>query len=884
MNAAMARPPAATQVSFGAWLQERRKALDLTQEELARRIYCSLSAIRKIETDERKPSRPVAQRLAEQLGIATTQRELFIAVARGTAPVSRLSAPTAQLEPVRSKLPVSPTALIGREEELDALSRLVRDPTCRLITLTGPGGIGKTRLALEVARREEAAFADGAYFVALAALESPGLLPGAVADALRFTFQGPVDPQVQLFAYLQGKSCLLLLDNAEHLLEGVDRFARILDRAPGVKLMVTSRERLQLHAEWVYELGGLRVPPAAVDFATQDYSAVALFEANACRAQTGFELTAAQQQVVACICRMVEGLPLGIELAAGWVGALGCEDIIHEMERGLDFLTSTKRDVPAWHLGLRAVFDRSWNMLGAPERDVLRRLTLFRNSFTRAAAEHVAGATPAVLASLVAKSMVQRLANGGYHLHPVIREYASVHLSNDAPEAAATQTRFSEFFLGLLRERETELYGAGQQQAIGELTKEIDNIRTAWVGAIELEQFAPLQQAIRSYWLLCDMRGWSHGCADQAESLVQAVRRRPDAPDQAEVLGHALALEGAVYWRLGQHQLARELLEESFALLRDTCDSATFRTSRVLYAVVMAHLGDLATARVTIVEALARAEAAGDTWNRALGLLIQGRIAHLSGDFGAAFASMQGSLALWRSLADRRFTCLALNLLGGVAVPLGRNEEARNYLEESLALTTQMGDRWGMGTAYRNLAAVVLAQGEVAEAQSLLHQSLELFRELDLRWDIARSVVLLGDAAAATNALDDAKKQYAEAIRLAEASQLRPITLDAMLSVARLDARAGDLTRAAELARTVSDHPASTGEAKEAAARLRAELQAGGAPAINTEAGVSEPRSCEALISEILAESELQTQPKRGPKSTTKPKPKPIKGGGGVKV
>jgi len=263
-------------------------------------------------------------------------------------------------------------------------------------------------------------------------------------------------------------------------------------------------------------------------------------------------------------------------------------------------------------------------------------------------------------------------------------------------------------------------------------------------------------------------------------------------------------------------------------------------------------------------------------------LLIQGRVAHLSGDFGAAFASMQGSLALWRSLADRRFTCLALNLLGGVAVPLGRYEEARSYLEESLALTTQIGDRWGMGTAYRNLAAVVLAQGEVAEAQSLLHKSLELFRELDLRWDIARSVVLLGDAAAATNALDEAKKQYAEAIRLAEASQLRPITLDAMLSVARLDARAGDQTRAAELARTVSDHPASTGEAKEAAACLRAELQAGGAPDINTEAGVSEPRSCEALISEILAESELQSQPKCSPKSTTKPKP--ITGGGGVKV
>lgn len=873
MNAAMTRPAAATPVSFGAWLQERRKALDLTQEALARQVYCSLSAIRKIETDERKPSRPVAQRLAERLNIAPTQRELFVAVARGTAAVSRLPAPSAGLEPVRSRLPVPPTALIGREDELEALSRLLRDPACRLITLTGPGGIGKTHLALEVARREEAAFADGACFVALAALESPGLLPGAVADALGFTFQGPVDPQAQLFAYLQGKSCLLLLDNAEHLMEGVDRFARILDRAPGVKLLVTSREHLQLHAEWVYELGGLRVPPPAVAFATQDYSAVALFVANACREHAGFELTDAQQQVAARICRMLEGLPLGIELAAGWVGVLGCEEIVREMERGLDFLTSTKRDVPPWHLGLRAVFDRSWNMLGAPERDVLRRLTLFRNSFTRAAAEHVAGANPAVLASLVAKSMVQRLASGRYHLHPVIREFASAHLSNDAPEAAATQARFSEFFLRLLRESETELYGAGQQRAIGELTKEIDNIRTAWVGAIELQQFAPLQQAIRSYWLLCDMRGWSHGCADQAESLVQAVRRRPDAPDHAEVLGHALALEGAVYWRLGQHQLARELLEESFALLRDTCDSATFRTSRVLYAVVMAHLGDLATARVTIDEALARAEAAGDTWNRALGLLIQGRVAHLSGDFSAAFASMQGSLALWRSLADRRFTCLALNLLGGVAVPLGRYEEARSYLEESLALTTQMGDRWGMGTAYRNLAAVVLAQGEVAEARSLLHKSLEFFRELDLRWDIARSLVLLGDAAAATNALDAARKQYAEAIRLAEASQLRPITLDAMLSLARLNARAGDIARAAELARTVGDHPASTGEAKEASARLRAELQAGGASDIRTEAGVSEPRSCETLISEILAYSESQTKPKGRPKPRTKPKP-----------
>jgi transcriptional regulator with XRE-family HTH domain len=386
-------------VFFGEWLKTRRKSLDLTQTELAERAGCSISALRKIESGERRPSKQLARLLAKSLDNPIEDLGIFVRVARGELNLERLSSPLSSpildsrsspqpLTPAIN-LPVMPTPLIGREPELAGLGNLMDDPQCRLLTLVGPGGIGKTHLALEVACRHQDLFPERACFVSLASLSSPTYLVPAIADALGFSFQGQVEPRLQLNNYLRSKEMLLVLDNAEHLLDGVDLFVELLEDAPGVKLLVTSRERLNLQGEWVFEIQGLPVPISLKDAHAEEYSSVGLFVESARRAKVSFEVRAEEWPDVVRICQMVEGMPLGVELAAAWVPVLTCNEIAQEIESSLDFLTTSMRDVPRRQRSLRATFNHSWRLLSADERDLLSRLAIFQGGFQRETAEQV---------------------------------------------------------------------------------------------------------------------------------------------------------------------------------------------------------------------------------------------------------------------------------------------------------------------------------------------------------------------------------------------------------------------------------------------------------------------------------------------------------------
>ena len=340
--------------SFGAWLKRRRRQLDLTQDALAEKVGCSVATIQKIEADERRPSRQIAGLLAETLEIPPTDRATFVKTARGELGVARLTevAPvvvavsqTPATQPV-SNLLIPPTPLVGREAELAALAQLLHDPQSRLITLIGAGGMGKTRLAIEAATRQVGDFSDGTYFVALASFSSPAIIPLAIADALGLKFQGQLEPRAQLFNYLLDKRLLLVLDNFEHLLSGAELLAEIMQCVPAVKLLVTSRERLNLPGEWVFEIQGLPVPTAEQAEQLTENNAVLLFAQCAARALGNFELDSEKYAAVARVCQLVEGMPLGIELAASWVRVLSCQEIVHEIERSLDFLATTARHVP----------------------------------------------------------------------------------------------------------------------------------------------------------------------------------------------------------------------------------------------------------------------------------------------------------------------------------------------------------------------------------------------------------------------------------------------------------------------------------------------------------------------------------------------------------
>ena len=387
--------------SFGEWVKQRRKSLRRTQREIAAAVYCSAAMIKKIEADERHPSLELAQALAVALDIPADQQTIFVECARGERPVGRLSqTPSTPSSSFAPPLPQPRTSFIGRQAELSDITDKLNQPTCRLLMLLGPGGIGKTRLALETARAIQSDFDDGALFVPLSTVTDSAEIPLAIARALHQPLAGGDPPSLQIQHLLRRRHLLLVLDNVEQLISGAELLSELLTAAPNLKLMATSRERLNLVEEWLYPV------PALAE-------AVALFEETARRIKPDFDLDA-EKSAVAQICRLVGGHPLAVELAASWVRFMSCQQIATKIEEDLNFLATSSRNMPDRHRSLRALFDHSWALLTPTEQTALAKLTVFRGGFAPKEAETVAGATWPILLGLVDKSLVE--AQGGQPL------------------------------------------------------------------------------------------------------------------------------------------------------------------------------------------------------------------------------------------------------------------------------------------------------------------------------------------------------------------------------------------------------------------------------------------------------------------------------------
>lgn len=395
---------------------------------------------------------------------------------------------TERVSPPASHLPTQRTPFVGRGRELAEIANLLTDPACRLLTLIGPGGIGKTRLALQAATERQVAFPDGAYFVALAPVSAAEFVVPTIANALQFRFGGPADPKEQLLNYLREKKALLVLDNFEHLLaeRGAGLLSELLASAPRVKLLVTSRERLNLHEEWLLEVWGMRHPVIGQtpEAAIESYSAVQLFLQSVRRAQPGFALSEAETSSIVRICQLLGGMPLALELAAAWVRVLSCAEIAQEIEHGVAFLETTSRNAPERHRSLQAVFDHSWNLLAADEQRAFQNLSAFRGGFGREAAEQVAGASLRLLSALLDKSLLHRTAAGRYDMHELVRQYASERLQ-EAGEAARVRTRHLDFFTHLSEQAEPEMRGAKSIAWLSQLEAEHANLRAALEWSLE---------------------------------------------------------------------------------------------------------------------------------------------------------------------------------------------------------------------------------------------------------------------------------------------------------------------------------------------------------------------------------------------------------------
>jgi predicted ATPase len=682
--------------------------LDLTQEQLAKQVGCSVGLIRKIEGDERRPSRQIAELLASMLQIPVNEHEKFVQVARAQLRTERLDsiqAPRTELSeadanpmtpaasPPLPRLPIPPTPLIGRSAELAELNRLLADPACRLLTLVGPGGIGKTRLALAVATNQATAFAGNVGFVALASLSSSEQMAQTIAAALGLTFRETTAPRRQLLNLLRPQTLLLLLDNLEHLLDDITLLAEILAQAPGIKLLVTSRERLNLQGEWVFDVHGLSLSPAGQNEEAGELAgALALFVERARRVSSSFALTAQNRAAIARICQLVEGMPLGIELAAAWVPTLSCLEIAQEIERNLDFLTAAQRDMPARHRSMRAVFDYSWKLLTDEEGRVLSQLTVFHGGFQRDAAARVAGASLPLLAQMASKSLIQRAAleRDRHVLHELVRQYGADKLSAQPDQYERTYAAHSAYYLGFVQERERQLQGSQPLQAIAELHAEMDNIRAAWRWAVTRRQVTAVQKPLKSLWFFFEMRGWREEAAALFAWALGELAPKQDGDEQnaatwLRLRQHLQALEAWFQAPSGRLARSRQLLQESVAILRA-------QGLRVELADLLYHVGVL-------------------DW--------------MTGDFESTLAIAPDDPTAYAERGAYWGVIRALNLVGQTALAYGDQAEARRVFGEAHRAALEAQILPAVQDALLGLAQVQAAEGTISQALEQLTQILE---------------------------------------------------------------------------------------------------------------------------------------------------------------
>jgi predicted ATPase/transcriptional regulator with XRE-family HTH domain len=812
--------------TFGEWLRGQRNAHKLTREEFANRVGCSVAMLRKMEDDERRPSAQIAELIANCLDIPLEERGTFIKVARGELTLDRLihvlkRIPQINISPAqaapRINLPVLPTPLIGRQREVDELSKTMNDPQCRILAIVGPGGIGKTRLAIETASQCQTDFADGVCFVPLAPVNSARFLVPVIADSIGLKLQSESsrDPKSQLFNYLNEKQILLLADNLEHLLSDsavTDLFAELLESATKVKLLVTSRESLNLQGEWVFEVHGLPIPESA----DMEGTSVELFLQRARRAHVGFDPTTDDYPAILRICQLVNGMPLGIELAAAWVRTLSCDEIAREIELGLDFLAVSAKDLPPRHRSMRAVFDHSWKLLPNQEQKVLLRLSVFHGGFTRDAAEQVAEATLSMLSILVTKSLIRRSGTGRYDLHELIRQYTSEQLANQ-PKARTERsrsvkkeahTRHARYFMKFLSQEDGSLRSGTQRESLAKLFIDIDNIRSAQEWALASQEFSLIESTLRAYLIVCDTLGWAQEGHDYLGRVQSVLESKLSLSISEQVaLAHVLTTRALFAARMAQHESAHDLLNRSLEILRPLNEARILVEALTTFGGVKIITGEINGALKLLREGLQTARDLDDQWYEALCITELAGVSLMMGETDKIQEKFQSAVAAWRRTGDLRFTAFGLNSLSMSAIALGKYDEAQAALEESIAINRSVGDRWGLGNADRGLGLVAQAQEKHALAMDPFRKSLQIFTELGANWEVARLLSDMGRSTFALGKDSEAEHLWGKSLQLALETHGMSMAMESILGIASVQAKRGNDKYALQLLLIVINHP-----------------------------------------------------------------------------
>ena len=730
----------------------------------------------------------------------------------------------------RHNLPPQTTSFIGRDAEVTELRRLLlEEPNCRLVTLIGAGGIGKTRLALKTAEtiveQSEGAptFAHGLFFISLEASRNASDLVSAIVSVLAresgFAAQASAPLQRQLLDFLQSRELLLILDNFEQLAGESELLAAMLAAAPGLKLLVTSRVGLTIVEEWFFPLDGLTLPPSEMlDMTAADYDAVRLFTHHARRARRGFALEDELEHVVR-LCHLLDGMPLALELAAAWLKGLTCQQMVTELEAGIDILTARHQNAPARHRSMRTVLEQSWRRLAEEDQQALSRLSVFRGGFQPEAARVTADASAGSLTQLVEQSMIRLSPQGRYQLHELLRQFAAEHLL----EAEMAREAHGQYFVEFAHQHYAQFLDKGYREALQALSDDLENLRAAWQWLFELALEAPpVEERLGHMEMFIHPMTWLHReramhwegkrlCQMGCDALMRALGEENQPPDlnhRMQVILARLRIRLAYFlYVLGDYEEVETTLAAALSVARASDLHEEEALALDVAARVHLRRGRFAEAKTTARRSLELAQQAGSELYATEALVLLARTAADEGDYDLAVEQHQRCVVFYRRLHYTAGAARSLANLGNTHILRGDYTAAKPLFEEALAMAQADNNRFLILHTATNLARVMSELGHYAWADAAFQSNLRLARDIG---DLRRVTVNLNNLSCNDLYRHDAEaaqRHAQEALSIAHGLHCTPDVLSSITFLAHAWARQGHAHAALRALLYVAHHP-----------------------------------------------------------------------------
>ena len=732
--------------------------------------------------------------------------------------LERAFPPLNSLDVIRNNLPIQLTDFIGRPE-VEEIKRLIR--AARLVTVLAPGGVGKTRSAIQAAAELMSEFPDGVFFIDLAPIESHRDIAQTAAESLGIALAGNDDLETQLLTRLVNERQLLIFDNFEHVNEGAVLIARILTAAPEVRILVTSRMKLGISGETIFSLPGLTTIWNTAEEAFEA-SGVRLFIDAAKRADSLFSLDVDDLEPLSRILRLVGGTPLGIILSASWVDTLPIREIADEIEKSMDFLDAGQIDHPERHRSMRAVFEYSWRLLDGEERRTFAGLSVFRGGFTRAAAQAVAGASVRHLSNLVSKSLVSfDRGSNRYTVHELLRQYAEAELATDSARLQATADEHAKYFAGLAEVAAQKLFTGGEQQVgLRLVQQDIDNMRLALRQACKSGDAVRARAFLLGFGWIYEVNGWIKAGAEMCADVRETFELRED---ESAVVARALAAtsEAKFLTNLGQLETAAPIAASAVSSLSTTGDTLAYLIALESLSEIMVYRGDFDP----VLELIERARRIGDESGYVL--------------YSAAMSGYVAAAYLQR----------------------GEVESALEILREGEQILVKGGDEMLLGWNLAIQGSIALMQSRPDDAAVLHSRQIEVARLSGYKRVLALGLTGLGQIQIQRGEWSLADRTFCEGLELFERMGLVTEMGYVTLKLAKVRSNTGDREQAAEAASCVRADPSSdrsfleTATAAESAAEFLDELSAVmEADAFASAVARGEVKGLDVMVKELLAD------------------------------